>query len=69
MPRLHQPSPHNSATAANRISTRERRILLAMIGLCSMLAGWMAPANGLVAMVLLGAATAGAGRYMRGGGR
>jgi hypothetical protein len=64
MSRLHQPSRHNAATVVQRVLARERSVLLAMIGLCSVLAGWMAPANGLVALLLLGVAVAGAARYM-----
>jgi hypothetical protein len=67
MSALQAPSRRARATAV-RPSAWERRTLLGMVGLCSVLAGWLAPVDGAAGLVLLAAAGAGAVRYVRAAG-
>jgi hypothetical protein len=51
--------------ATGRLTQWEERGLLLLIGFCSVLAGWLAPANGTVALVFLIVGVAAGIRYVR----
>jgi hypothetical protein len=67
MSSLQQRPHHDRGAGALRSAVWERRLLLAIVGSCSVLAGWIAPVDGLAALLLLGVGGVGAARYISGG--
>jgi hypothetical protein len=67
MSSLQQPPHYDRAAGVLRSAVWERRLLLAIVASCSVLAGWIAPVDGLAALLLLGVGGVGAARYISGG--